>query len=91
MAVSQSGPSASGTRASGSCVDSTWLERLGPDHDSNVQMIATLILLHEGHPLAEELLAPPLNDAWELRGAFLRNTVAWRAAERMLGERRFLI
>jgi hypothetical protein len=41
--------------------------------------------------LAEELLAPPLNDAWEIRCAFLRTTVAWRAAERMLAERRFLI
>jgi len=71
--------------------DSTWVERLGPDHDCNVQMIATLILLREGDPLAEELLAPPLNDAWEVRRAYLRRTLAWRAAERMLSERRFLI
>jgi hypothetical protein len=54
-------------------------------------MIATLILLREGDPLAEELLAPPLNDAWEVRRDYLRRTVAWRAAERMLSERRFLL
>ena len=91
MTVCGSGPGTSGTEGPGTSADSTWLERLGPDHDSNVEMLATLVLLHEGHPLAEELLAPPLNDAWETRRAFLRRTVAWRAAERMLAERRFLI
>jgi len=71
--------------------ESAWLDQLGPDHEANVQMIATLILLHEGDPLAEELLAPPMDDAWEVRRTFLRRTVAWRAAERMLAERRFLL
>jgi hypothetical protein len=80
-----------GASGSGMSADSDWMDRLGTDHDTNVAMIATLILLREGDPLADELLAPPPNDAWEVRRSFLSGTVAWRAAERMLAERRFLI
>jgi hypothetical protein len=75
----------------GSTAQPDWLDVLGPDHESNVQMIATLILLREGGSLAEELLAPPANDAWETRRAYLRGTVAWQAAECMLAQRRFIL
>jgi hypothetical protein len=49
-------------------------------------MLATMILLEEGGPLAKELLATPRSDPSELRRAFLKSTLAWSLAEEMLNE-----
>jgi hypothetical protein len=69
-----------------------WLDMPGLDYESKVEMVATLILLREGSPRAGELLAPPPTDAArELRRAFLRETVEWLSAERMLAEGHLLV
>jgi hypothetical protein len=58
----------------------------GLDHEGKIHMLATMILLEEGGPLAKELLATPRSDPWELRRAFLKSTLAWSLAEEMLDE-----
>ena len=66
------------------------------DDESRMHLLATVILLEEGGPLAEELLAmrPLDEDApagaivedLRRRRAFLKTTLAWPAAERKLRE-----
>ncbi len=64
-------------------VDPGFLAGIGHlEHEHQVHLVATLLLLHDGGQLAEELLAASPNDAWELRRVFLRSTPAWAAAER---------
>ena len=76
-------------------VDTDNLAYIGDlDYESKVHILATVILLEEGGPLAEQLLAMrPLDEdapaaaiAEDLRRrrAFLRTTLAWPAAERKL-------
>lgn len=59
----------------------------GVDHESKVHTLARVLLLEEGGPLAEELLAAPLTGPWEARRAFLKTTLAW-ISRRPTGVRR---
>jgi hypothetical protein len=73
------------------------LDLSGLNREEKLHLIATVILLEEGGPLAEELLAMPADedapdhqilDDLRRREDFLRSTLAWTLAERKLAGRR---
>jgi hypothetical protein len=76
-----------------------WLDLADLNREEKLHLIATVILLEEGGPLAEKLLSMPADedapdheivDDLRRREDFLRSTLAWMLAEQMVTETNYL-